>query len=214
MILRPKHSHRRLAANAGIAIGPILFVIALMGVLAVVISAGSGGFSNTGVSDRVNADIVSQANLIRTKINECLKYGTNANYDGYPASDTSSGTLVSALDCAGDDPSVQNLWSGARATMLPQPTSGFSSWMYINTNPTGLGGVAAGGRCIWITPNVSTPINNRGMVDGLSKASRKFTSSSSYSSSAEVIYDPSSASQKFVVWITMPTGTPDSHCLP
>ena len=206
---------RRMRANAGIALGPILFIIAILGILAAVISAGSSGFGSAGVTDRVAADIVSQANLIRAKINECnLKYGTNNNGDGYPASDTTSGTVVSALNCAGDPAGAQNLWSGIRATMLPQPTNGFSAWKYINTNGAGLGGVATGGRCIWIAPNVSNPGSNTGIVNGLIRASNKFTASTGYNSAAEVVYDPNSTSQKFVVWITMPTGTPDSNCLP
>ena len=213
---QPRHSiPPRLSGNAGIAIGPILFVIALLAVLGMVMASGFGSFGASSVTDRINADIVSQANLIRTKINECnLKYGTNSNYDGYPSSDTSTGTLVSALDCTGDSAGLQNLWNGARATMLPQPTAGFAPWHYINTNGTGLGGTATGGRCIWTYPTTSNPANSAGIVEGLKKAASKFTSATAYSSSAEVIYDPASVSQKFVVWITMPTGSPDSNCVP
>lgn len=47
----------RLTADAGIAIGPILFVIAVLGILAAAIAAGSGSFttSTTGESNRTKA---------------------------------------------------------------------------------------------------------------------------------------------------------------
>jgi hypothetical protein len=102
---------------------------------------------------------------------------------------------------------------------LPPPTQNFGSWYYINTNGTGLGGTATGGRCIWIVPTISNPASNAGIVAGLTKAASKFTNQTSCSNNAtcsatEVIYDPASASQKFILWISIPTGTPDSHCLP
>lgn len=209
------HHEKFNSMQAGIAIGPILFVIAILGILAVVISSNIGEFGTAGVVDRISADIQSQASLIRTKINECTtKYGTNANYDGYPSSDASNGTLVSALDCTGDPTGMQNLWSGLRATTLPAPTPGFGNWYYINTNGTGLGGAATGGRCIWIAPTTANPQNSTGIVQGLTKAATKFRSGTAYSAGNEAVYDPASTSQKFVLWITAPTGTPDSHCLP
>lgn len=208
-------SRPRLPRNAGIAIGPILFVIALLAVLAAVASSGSGGFSTATITDRVAADTAAQANLIRAKILECNSMrGTDNNYDGYPSSDASAGTLVSALNCEGDPTGMKSLWSGSRVTMLPPPTSGFGPWHYINTNGSGLGGTATGGRCIWIQPSVSNPLNDKGIVEGLSKAASKFTSATSYTNTAEAIYDPSSTSQKFVLWITMPTGTPNANCTP
>jgi type II secretory pathway pseudopilin PulG len=210
-------SRSRLRPDAGIAIAAILFVIALLALIGSVIAAGSGSFSTASVTDRVQADIATQANLIRSKINECnLMYGTNSNYDGYPSSDATNGTLVSALTCTGDPSGMQSLWSGERPANLPPPSSGFNNWYYINTNGSGLGGSAAGGRCIWITPSVSSPSGNTGVVAGLSKAANKFSNGTSCSPSCppEVVYDPASTSQKFVVWITLPTGTPNSNCLP
>ena len=205
--------------DAGFAIGPILFVIALLAVLAAVIAAGSGDFGTASVTDRISADVTTQANLIRSKIGECnIMHGTDSNYDGYPPSDTSNGTLVSALDCIGDPVGAsQNLWTGPRPALLPPPTPGFAAWKYINTDDctpqTGncLGGTTSGGRCIWTAPLGS---GSTGIIAGLTKAASKFSNGTTYSSSNEVIYDPASASQKFIVWITMPTGTPDSHCLP
>ncbi|MFY9289064.1 MAG: hypothetical protein WAO98_11255 [Alphaproteobacteria bacterium] len=205
----------RFRHSQGIAIGPILFVIALLALLATVMSSGFGDFGVASVADRISADIPSQANLIRAKINECsIKYGTNNNGDSYPASDTTNGTLVSALECEGDPVGQKNIWSGQRATVLPQPTTGFNQWYYLNSNGAGMGGNADGGRCIWITPSGSNPAGSSALVTGLTKAASKFSHNTGFSSSAEVVYDPSSSSQKFVMWITLPTGTPDSNCLP
>ncbi len=217
--------------ESGIAIGPILFVIAILGIIGTVMSTGMGNFGIASVADRITADVVSQANLIRAKINECnLKYGTatgsggNQNYDGYPLSnaaaatnDPVNGAPVSQIGCAGDATGQQNLWSGARPTLLPQPTNGFTQWYYINTDSATTNvntGTTTGGRCIWTKPTASSPKTNQGITQGLIRAAAKFNSSTSYSASTEVIYDPNSTSQKFIVWITLPTGTANANCLP
>lgn len=44
---------RRLHADAGIAIGPILFVVAILGILAAAIAAGSGSFTGSSASESV-----------------------------------------------------------------------------------------------------------------------------------------------------------------
>lgn len=196
-----RHAHdSRLASDAGIALGPILFVLAILGILGAVISAGSGSFGSAGITDRVAADVVAQANLIRQKINECYQmYGTNANYDGYPASGAVS-IAVSTVACSGDPSGLQNIWSGNRTANLPPPTSGFGAWYYINTNNTGLGGSATGGRCIWTKPTSS----NAGIVAGLTRAAKKFTTSAANDGQSEVNYNPASTNQRFVVWISAP----------
>jgi len=200
---------QRLPSDSGIAIGPILFVIALLGILAAVIAAGTGDFSTASITDRVYNDIYSQANLIRTKINECnLKYGTNNNGDGWPASDQTNGTPVCALQCAGDPGTAesgtdcqgnpmteQNLWNGMRPALLPPPTNGFNQWYYMNDS-------AGGGRCIWIHPSSTA---SSGIIAGLVKAATRF-------SSQEVTYNSGGTSQNFVIWITVPTGTASTLC--
>jgi hypothetical protein len=212
-----KNPPRAFHSQSGIAIGPILFVLAMLALLGAVLAAGSGGFGIASVADRVSADTASQANLILSKISECnLKYGTNQNYDGYPSSDVQDGTPVSQIGCKGDENQglLPNLWTGARPTTLPPPTQGFSPWTYINTNSTGQGGVAEGGRCIWIQPTEVNPAADEGIVAGLTKAASKFTHSPIFSPMAQVTYNPESGTQKFVVWITMPTGAPDINCIP
>jgi hypothetical protein len=210
----------RLSPQAGIALGPILFMLALLGVIAAVMSAsGGGGFNVAGTADRVNADVSNQANLIRSKINECyMQYVTNGVNnsaapcagDAYPCSDQTNGSLVSSLTCPGDpliSGAQQSIWTGLRVTLLPQPSTGFTPWFYMNAGD-------AGGRCIWTSPGSSTATtwtapangnNNSGVVEGLKLAAAKF-------SSQEASYIHASTSQKFVVFITRPTGTTDSHC--
>jgi hypothetical protein len=199
----------RPSADAGIAIGPILFVIALLGIIAAVIAAGSDGFGTATIADRIYNDVYSQANLIRTKINECnIKYGTNENGDGFPPSNNmSTGDLACSLvclgdpansesgnDCEGNAMTSQNLWYGIRPTTLPPPSAGMGPWSYINDG-------AAGGRCIWAQP--TTP--NSSIGEGLTHAATKF-------SSQEIVFNGSGTTQRFVIWITYPTGTPDTLC--
>ena len=57
MLFARRADHDRLPQNAGIAIGPILFIIAVLGILASAIAAGSGSFTTgtTGESNRAKA---------------------------------------------------------------------------------------------------------------------------------------------------------------
>lgn len=199
----------RLHPNAGIAIGPILFVLAMLGILATVMSAGSGGSLGTAsIADRITNDVVGQANLIRSKISEChmqyLVNGTNFQQDAncagdpYPCSDQTNGTVVSALTCPNDPldgTNERSLWSGLRVASYPPPTKGFDDWKYMNAGESG-------GRCIWTAP---TGAKSGAIVDGLTRAATKFTGQ-------EMLYDSGSNSQKIVIFITRPTGAADSHC--
>lgn len=203
---------KRFPPSAGIAIGPILFIIAILGILAAVIAADSGGgFSQAGVSDRVAANIVSQANMIRAKIIECqMQYLTNGTAshvndcgsDSYPCSDQTNGTAVSALTCpndpltaGGEEPS---LWTGLRVSQLPVPTQGFGAWTYFN-------GGDSGGRCFWAQPTKADP--GTAVIRGLERAAAKFTNS-------EVTYDSSTHAQRFIVWVTLPadSGSTSDAC--
>jgi hypothetical protein len=211
--------NRRLGAGReGIAIGMILFIVVMIGIVASILAIGTGDFGSAGISDRISATIPNQAVLIRTKINQCnTQYQTAYSLcvpgnpcsvaltdDPYPLSNTTTGTDVSALLC--DPMGTQSLW--ADNTLVPQAVTGFADWYYIDASATD------GGRCIWTQPTTNNPSSDAAMVNGLSKATAQFSSGTTYSASNEVIYDPASTSQKFVLWITMPTGTPNSNCLP
>lgn len=198
---------RRLPASAGIAIGPILFVIALLAILAMAVSSGNGDYQVASVADRVKADIVGQANMIRSAITQCnMDYSmavsigsvTTAS-ETWPTSD-SAGSAVSAVTCT--PMGSTSLWSDK---LLPPPTSGFNAWVYVNAG-------ASGGRCIYAAPSSASP--NVGILSGLANAANKFNTATAYSAASEVIYDPNSSSHKFIVWLTLPTGSPSSYCLP
>ena len=188
----------RLPAESGIAIGMILFVIAMLAVIGIAVSA-SGNFMGTTITpDRVSADIKAQANLIRSKILECYTYGYDRGdlSDKYPLS-TGTGTAVSALDCLSYPAGLQGLWTGQSPASLPPPPSGFDAWVYKNAG-------AAGGRCIRIQPSTGKA-TNVGLKNGLAQVS-------SYFSSNELSYDSNSASQRFIIWITKPTVAADTDC--
>jgi hypothetical protein len=195
----------RIVPDAGIAIGVVLFVVALLGVIAMAMTAGSNTVGSTIISDRVRSDLKSQANLIRSKILECNQYSFERGElaDKYPAS-TGSGTLVEALDClafVAEGTALPNnltsLWSGAHAATLPPPTAGFDKWVYVNAG-------ASGGRCIRIQP-LPANTGDVGIKTGLAQAFSAF-------SSQEIVYDPNSASQRFILWITAPSGTVSANC--
>lgn len=197
----------RLSSSAGIAIGPILFVIALLGILAMAISSGGGDYQVASVADRVKADIVGQANMIRTTITQCnLQYSMAVSVgsvataaETWPASD-SAGTTMASVTCT--PMGGTSLWSDK---LLPPPTSGFNAWTYVNAG-------SAGGRCIYTAPTSASP--GAGLLSGLSNAAAKFNTSTAYSAASEAIYDPASTSHKFIIWITMPSGSASSYCLP
>src|SRR5580698_3637990 len=67
---RIKMAAQRMAPNAGIAIGPILFIIAILAILAAAIAAGSGSFTSgtSSESDRTKSSALVQ-------IGENLKIG-------------------------------------------------------------------------------------------------------------------------------------------
>lgn len=220
----------RFSSNAGIAIAPILFVIALLSLIGVVMSTGGSNFHVASVSDRIAADVVAQANLVRNTINNCnlqyrmaLSMGMSASSaDGYPdtpAAGSSNCTppegqttqyMVACLVC---DPMGTALWgssTGSSGIMLPMPTRGFYPWKYYN------GGDSAG-RCIWTAPMGTSPNSDEGVVAGLRRVAAKFSTAAAVTASDEAVYDPSSESQKFIVWITSPTTLPipgESPCQP
>jgi len=186
----------------------------MLAVIAAVLSSGNGDYQIASSSDRITADITAQANLIRNTINDCnmrysLAVSINPNAlasDPYP--DTPASGLVADMECT--PLGTTSIWNnGASNILLPPPTSGFNPWSYVNAGATG-------GRCFWTTPTAATPKNSSSIVGGLTRAASKFNAAAAASLSKEVIYDPASDSQKFVVWITLPSnlGTIDPLCVP
>lgn len=181
----------RLPRNSGIAIGPILFVVALLGVLAAFFASDMGSMGSASREDTITALLTSQTNLIRSKFNEC-----NMIRGSWPTSN-SEGTLVSDVTCPGDPPGQDNLWTGVRVNQLPQPPQRFNQWTYYDYSSGG------GGRCVRISPaSASDPATRT----GIRRTASKFTSQ-------EVSYDPNSGSQSFIVWITPPSSSAGTNCI-
>jgi hypothetical protein len=181
----------RWSRQQGIAIGPILFVLALLGIIAAYMATDTGSMGGAAREDTITAQISTQASLIRSKFAEC-----NTIRGGWPAGD-GTGTLLTAVTCPGDPSGQDNLWTGARSAQLAPPPQGFNSWTYYDYAATG------GGRCVKIAPaSGSDPATKNGMR----RAAAKFTSQ-------EADYLSSGAAQSLVIWITRPSGTAGANCV-
>ena len=113
----------RFAPDAGIAIGPILFIIAVLGILAAAIAAGSGSFttSTTGESNRTKAAaLIDMGQNLRIGFDRILSNGTDfAAVVINPASTTLATHLFSPIGGGIAAPSV---------TMSATPAS--DDWNY------------------------------------------------------------------------------------
>lgn len=207
---------KRFSPSAGIAIGPILFVLALLGVVATIMASSGNNFQSVGIIDRINSDIVSQANLIRNTIGTCnLQYQMARSMSGSAAAlpddeypfGSALGTATAVKDLVCNPTGGASLWGTNSGILFPPPTRNFTEWMYVN-------GGASGGRCIWAAPSTANPKGDNAVVAGLTRAAAKFNSAATADMTHEVLYDPASNSQKFIVWITPPTGVINSNCEP
>lgn len=181
----------RLSPQSGIAIGPILFVIALLGILATFMATNTGGMGSAAREDTITAQLSSQANLIRSKFSEC-----NMIRGSWPAGD-GTGTLVTAVTCPGDPSGQDNLWTGARSSQLAPPPQGFNNWTYYDYSAT------SGGRCVKIAPASGS---DPAVRNGIRRAATKFTSQ-------ESDYDSNGVAQSLVIWITRPSGAAGANCV-
>lgn len=120
--------------NNGFAIGTILIVVVLIGLIA-------GGLALAGkhVAENVHIDqaatqLVAQANLIRQKITHCVvEYPEGDNGTGTSVQYPSGNNIeVSTLTCPGAPVGSNNLWTGVDGTFLPPQPTGFTSWKYTN----------------------------------------------------------------------------------
>ncbi len=181
----------RCRRQSGIAIGPILFVIALLGILASFLASDMGSMGGAAREDTITATLGTQANLIRSKFNEC-----NMIRSGWPAGD-GTGALVTTLTCPGDPGGLDNLWTGARPSQLPPPPQGFNQWTYYDYSGTG------GGRCVKIAPVSATDPSTK---TGIRRTFSKFTSQ-------EADYSSGGVAQSLVIWITRPSGAAGANCV-
>ncbi|NDC55672.1 MAG: hypothetical protein EBZ69_02495 [Alphaproteobacteria bacterium] len=185
----------RLPHDSGIAIGPILFVIAIMGAVAAMIAASSGSGMGTAIrADQITPVLTAQADLIRSKFQECYLIR-----DAYPVGD-GTGTNVRNEECDGDPSGQRNLWTGTRPVMLGPPPTGFDEWKYFDYSGSN------GGRCIMIKPTTTNTAAVLGVKQGILKASEKY-------SSQEVDYASGGTNQKLIIWISRPSSSAGANCV-
>lgn len=211
---------QRLSSESGIAIGVVLFALAIIAVVAIAMSAGGNTMGSSAISiDRISADVKSQGDLILTKIRQCYTTATidqqancannawnavasaytrpecNGTIDQtvyYPVGAAPAGILVSSIVCPGyQSTDGTNLWTGNAPAMLPPPSSGLNPWYYVNAGDSG-------GRCIRIEPTAAA-LADSAVRAGLAQAANAYASN-------EYTYTPGSASQRFILWITLPAG--------
>ena len=158
MNVRPSEIHARMGTDAGIAIGPILFIIAVLGILAAAISAGSGSFSNSTTNESNN-----------TKAAALMDIGQSMKM-GFDRIMGEQGTAVNAVNLATTDLNdVNGLFSPIGGGMSPPSktmsyNSGTGTWYFPMLNLTAVGvGTAAGSRVamIQVDSSVCTTINTK-----------------------------------------------------
>jgi hypothetical protein len=126
---------KRFANDAGIAIGPILFIIAILGILAAAIAAGSGSFTsgtqNEGNSTKAAA-LISIGDTLKVGMDRILMdngttfnnviIGLNNTYNTVDLFSPSGGGITAPSASMANDP-VTNIWYYPTA-VLPQLGTG------------------------------------------------------------------------------------------
>jgi type II secretory pathway pseudopilin PulG len=148
-------SATRLHTEAGIAIGPILFVVAILGILAAAIAAGSGSFtsSTTQESARTRAAAIIQ-------IGQNLKLG----FDRITGLGTAIGSVVLDPTSTANDNDIFSPTGGGinppSVTMSNDP--GNDIWYYVNAAMPNMGtGSTEKLAMIRVAADVCTQVNSR-----------------------------------------------------
>ena len=147
---------RRLESEAGIAIGPILFIIAILAILAAAIAAGSGSFTS-GTSTETN----------RTKSYALIQIGENLKV-GMDNITMNNGISPSSVDINALNTSASNALFAPAGGGVASPSVGMANnplidkWYYPSGQINGLG--TSTGSIIAVLPvsaGVCAEINNR-----------------------------------------------------
>jgi len=149
----------RLHANAGIAIGPILFIVAILAILAAAIAAGSGSFTS-GTTTESN----------RTKSSALVQIGENLKI-GMDRITMEGGLTVSAVDINSLNTSATNALFAPTGGGVAAPSVSMANapatdvWYYPDApiNGLGTGTTAAPSKMavIRVAAGVCNEINNR-----------------------------------------------------
>jgi len=101
---------RRLPHNAGIAIGPILFVIAILGILATVIAAGSGSFSGSAQTEGARTKAAALIDIgIILKSGFARMIGSGTDFDSINIDVTATSNEVDLFAPAGGSVNVPSV---------------------------------------------------------------------------------------------------------
>ena len=136
--MQSAHVPSSLAPNAGIAIGPILFVVAILAVLVGALAAGSGGFGSSTADDsnRINSStLIEQGTNIKTAVDRLMING-NAPADLYLSPLYSSGNAAVAVY----SPSGGGLTPQSPPANVLAASAGWSYVAPANGNLLGIGG--------------------------------------------------------------------------
>ena len=129
----------RFQSDAGIAIGPILFIIAILAILGAAIAAGSGSFTAGTTSEAAKMQATA---LIQ--IGENLQSGVSYLMSRNNISDPSQITYGTTLDTDLFSPTGGAIIQPSTAYMTPNPTYvEMSSWHYMMTITVGGFGTSA-----------------------------------------------------------------------
>jgi len=165
-----KLTGKRLNPDAGIAIGPILFIIAILAILAAAIAAGSGSFTS-GTTSESN----------RTKSSAMIQIGENLKV-GMDRIVMEGGLTPTAVDTNVLNTSATNALFAPTGGGIAPPSTGMAnapgtdSWMFFSGPINGIGTQTstAGGNDIVavlkVAPGVCAEINNRSIGNALTPA--------------------------------------------
>jgi hypothetical protein len=151
----------RLHRDAGIALGPILFIIAILAILAAVIAAGSGSFNastNTEGNKAKASAVIQVGDNLKVGMDR-LTMENGVNYNGWTTSPTSTSNTTDLFSPTGGGiapPSIAMAGNAAADTWYyPQASiPNLGSWNGTNGNTQQLA-------VLNITSGVCAEINNR-----------------------------------------------------
>ena len=160
-MMASQNNSNRLNANAGIAIGPILFIIAILAILAAAIAAGSGSFT-TGTTTESN----------RTKSSALVQIGENIKV-GMDRITLEGGIDPVLVDTNVSNTSLNNqLFSPVGGGIAPPSTSmsnipGTDIWYFVDAPIKGIGTGASNDifAVLRVAPGVCAEVNNRAVAN-------------------------------------------------
>ena len=120
--------------SRGFIMSYVLVALALLSLSVAVVARMSGKAADGKRMADIQDEVMSQAGLIRAKLISCMvSYpgGDPTTHDPLPAT-TSSGTVVSTLNCPGDPNASQALWKSAEGIYAPRSLTGMSNWVFVH----------------------------------------------------------------------------------